>query len=216
MAHPHRCTDDETLAAFVDGLLPADAADALRAELSTCGACAAMARALGWVAAGSPLAFEPPPVPSAWTARAIERFATREGAAARVQRVAVRVVRAVRDSVLETVAGALAPLETPAMAFRGGPESQRALRYPCTLGDHPLELELVAEEDDFVEVRVRPLRPTGDGLLLRLVERDHTVALGTLPPSGTLLAAVPPGHYALVLEHGGARLDALDLDVLAG
>jgi hypothetical protein len=52
--------------------------------------------------------------------------------------------------------------------------------------------------------------------LLRLVEREETIALGTLPTAGTLLAAVPPGQYRLVLERSGALVDALDLEVLAG
>jgi len=216
MAQTHRCSDDETLAAYLDGLLPPDAAAALRADLTECSACAAAAAAVGWVVAASPQRFDPPAVPASWIARAAELFPTQRAPLAAAQRVAVRVVRTVRDAVLEAVSGALQPDLAPSVAFRGEGAGQRALRYPCTLADHPLELELVAEEDDFVEVRVRPLRPTAEGLLLRLIEREQTVALGTLPPTGTLLAAVPPGHYALVLEQSGARLDALDLEVLAG
>ena len=216
MAQMHRCSDDETLAAYLDGLLPPDEAAALRTALTECRDCAAAASALGWVVAASPIAFDAPAVPASWTARATDLFSAQRTPLAAAQRVAVRVVRTVRDAVLEAVSGALQPEWAPTLAFRGEGVGQRALRYPCTLGDHPLELELVAEDDDFVEVRVRPLRPTAEGLLLRLIEREQTVALGTLPPTGTLLAAVPPGHYALVLEQSGARLDALDLEVLAG
>jgi len=216
MAHTHRCSDDETLAAYMDGLLSPDAAAALRANWAECGACAAAAAALRWVVAASPARFEAPDVPEAWTARAAGLFPTSQAPLAAAQRVAVRVVRSVREALLEAVGGALQPMNEPALAFRGEAAGQRALRYPCTLADHPLELELVAEEDDFVEVRVKPLRPTTEGLLLRLIEHEQTVALGTLPPTGTLLAAVPPGHYALVLEQSGARLDALELEVLAG
>lgn len=220
MANRHRCPDEETLAAYFDGLLAPEAAEHLHAGMATCAECAAFAAALGVVLQserGAHFETDAAPLPDAWIERAQGLWPDeRRVAVSSVGRIAVKLLGGLQRYVLEPMADALQPAPGAALAFRGDAAGSRALRYPLTLGDLPLEVELSNDEEDFVEVRVRPLRPASDGLLLRLVEHEETVALGTLPTAGTLLAAVPPGQYRLVLERSGAQVDALDLEVLAG
>jgi hypothetical protein len=220
MAIRHQCPDEETLAAYFDGLLAPEAAEQLREGMAACAECAGFAAALGVVLQSERAAHfetDAAPVPDALVTRIQGLWGDdREAVVASVGRIAVKLLGGLQRYVLEPLADALQPAPSAALAFRGGATGARALRYPLTLGDLPLEVELSSEEEDFVEVRVRPLRPAADGLMLRLTDREETVALGTLPTAGTLLAAVAPGHYRLVLERSGAALDALDLEVLAG
>lgn len=202
----HRCPDDETLAAYFDGLLPPDAEAALHAELLRCPDCLELVGALGVVLrAEAPDAFAAA-VDDPLTRRAIDLWPAERGPS-RALRLAVRWL----GERLEPLADALQPLPAPTVAVRGVAPAGEDLRYQVTLGDLPLEVDLEADGPQRLSLTVRPLRPPPTGTLLRLSSEGETRALSTLTPDGTTLPALAPGQYRLTVEHRDHALGHLQL-----
>ncbi|MEZ4471217.1 MAG: hypothetical protein R3F60_10530 [bacterium] len=210
--HAHRCPDEETLAAWFDGLLSPAAQDALCAELLGCPSCARLAAALGLVIeADTPAAFAAAPaVPAAVTRRALDLWPAEPAPAARALRLAVRWIQ----DRLSPLADALAPLPVAAGAMRGaasGPQDE--LHYQVRVGDLDLEIELGVDGPAHVALGVRPSSPPPAGLLLRLTAGGETCAMSSLTADGAVLDALPAGDYELCLERAGEALGQLSLSL---
>lgn len=215
----HRCPDEETLAAYFDGLLSPDDELALHAEMLACPDCLELIGALGLVLRDEdPDAWTTaPPVPAAVTERAVALWPDASAGALDPGRRPDGIVRiAIRwlGDRLEPLVDALAPLPAPAVSVRGAADSAGAredLRYQVTLGDLPLEVDLETEGPQRLALTVRPLRPPPAGALLRLATAGETRALSSLTPDGTTLAALAPGSYDLILEHRDRALGHIHL-----
>lgn len=206
----HRCADDETLAAYFDGLLsPADEADLMR-EMRTCPDCLEVVSALGLVIADdTPDAWKSVQVPAEVTARAKALWPA-ESVIDKAVRIAVRWI----GEALEPLADALAPMPAAAVAVRGAAARRDDLRYHVTLGDLPVEVDLEVDGIDAVAVTVRPIHPPPAGTILRLTADGETRALSSLDGEGATVDALPLGRYRLSIEHGADPVGAIDLDLL--
>lgn len=214
----HRCPDEETLAAWFDGLLPpADEAAFLR-ELRTCPDCLTLVAALGMVVdAEEPDGWQQVSVPAAVTARAQALWPTEPSPIApspiaQGLRIAARWI----GDALQPLADALAPMPLAAVAVRGAAAAETTreeLRYQVTFGDLPLEIDLEVDGPDEVALTVRPIHPPPAGLLLRLSAAGETRALSSLGRDGATVDALPPGQYELVVEQADQPLGRLQLDL---
>lgn len=212
----HRCPDEETLAAYFDGLLPPQEEAALHAELRACPDCARLVATLGLVIdAEEPEAWQRARVPEAVTRRALDLWPAEPGPAARAVRLAVRWI----GEQLQPLADALAPLPDAAVALRGGTAGAAAahdeLRYEVDVGDLPLSIDLEVEGPGQLALTVRPRAAPPPGALLRLTRDGETRALSSLTPDGSTLPALPAGTYTLQIEAAGRALGELTLDLEA-
>lgn len=209
----HRCPDEETFAAYFDGLLSPLETSHLHTEIGQCSDCQRLVGALGLVLAAEPVdAFESaPPVPSALTDRALELWPT--NLMDRALRVAIRWIG---DKLLPC-AGALQPLEAAAVTVRGsaspgvGPQPADELRYQLTIGELPVEIDLETDGPTEIALHIRPLAPPPTGLLVRLTADGQTRAISTLGLSGTTLSSIPADQYQLTIEHRSQPLGHLHL-----
>lgn len=208
----HRCPDEETLAAYFDGLLsPTDEA-ALHREMRTCPDCRELVAALGMVIdADAPDAWMAVEVPAAVTARAKALWPAepRDNPVSAGLRIAARFI----GDALRPLADALAPMPAPAVALRGAATARDELRYQVTLGDLPVQIDLEACGPQEAALTVRPLHPPPLGLLLRLTTDGETRALSSLDRDGATVDALPLGRYELSLEQGDHPLGRLELDL---
>ncbi len=204
----HVCPDEETLAAYFDGLLPPEAEAALHRELASCPDCARLASALGLVLeAEPPDAWERASVPAAVTRAAIDLWPAEPGPVHKALRLAARWL----DDQFQPLADALAPTALAGVAVRGPSAPAPELHYELTLGDLPLDIDLEPDGPNHFALTVRPQTPPPPSLLLRLTTAGETRALCTLDASGTTLPALPPGDYDLTLERGPDQLGHLTL-----
>lgn len=204
----HQCPDEETLAAYFDGLLDPGAEAALHAEMLRCPDCVSLVSALGvvlrsedpvaWVAA--------PAAPADLTRRALDLWPA-EAPVAAMLRIAVRWL----GDRLEPLADALRPEALTAGLVRGGATGGDDLRYQVSVGDLPLQVDLEADGPRRVTLTVRPLRPPPAGALLRLTTGGETRALSSLGPDGATVPALPPGDYRLSVEHRDGPLGEVAL-----
>lgn len=214
--HAHRCPDEETLAAWFDGLLSPAAQDALCADLLACPDCARLVAALGLVLeAEPPAAFAAAgPVPASVTRRALDLWPAEPSAVERGLRLAVRWVQ----DRLSPLADALAPLPLAAGAVRGAAAAvgpQEELHYQVQVGELALAIDLEVDGPDQVALNIRPLAPPPAGLLLRLTADGETRAMSSLTADGAVLTALPAGDYELCLEQRGQALGQLALTFAA-
>jgi hypothetical protein len=212
----HQCPDEETLAAYFDGLLPPADEAALHAEMLRCPDCLELVGALGLVLrAEAPDAFaRAPAVPEAVTRRALDLWpAEPDSSLDRALRIAVRWL----GERLQPLTDALQPAAAPALAMRGAaqPAERDDLRYQITLGDLPLEIGLESDGPQRLALTVRPLRAPAAGTLLRLTTAGETRALSSLTADGATVPALAPGQYRLTVEHRNHPLGHLQLS-LAG
>ena len=213
----HRCPDDETLAAYFDGLLPPGDEAALHEEMLTCSECVGLAAAIGLVVRDEPNdAFERAPVIdgaitehaiSLWPEAPLPDFGD-------MLRVAIRWV----DDLIVPLTDALTPLGLSNAAVRGGPEVRAAdpsgadeLRYRVTLGELSFEIDLEVDGPRQIALHIRPLTPPPSGLLVRLTAQGETRAMNSIGQRGTTLPALRATNYRLVIEHGDRALGHLDL-----
>lgn len=208
----HRCPDEETLAAYFDGLLPPADEAALLHEMRTCPDCLELIAALGMVIdAEEPDAWRHVEVPAALTARAKALWPAPQGLVERGLRIAARWI----GETLQPLADALAPAPAAALAVRGAAETPREeLRYQITLGDLPLQIDLEVDGPDEFAVTVRPIQPPPAGLLLRVRADGETRALSSLGGDGATVDALPTGRYELSVEQGEHALGRVELDLL--
>ncbi len=210
----HRCPDEETLAAWFDGLLPPAEEAALQRELGTCPDCIELVTALGYLIDAEPPDAFHTPAPAAAAARATALWP----AAPLADRVAAPLRLAVRwlGEQLAPLADALAPMAQPALALRGGAaaaQAQPQLTWRLDLGSVPFEVTLTADGPAHVDLTLRPLAPPPDGTLLRLSADGETCALSSLDTDGATVSALPTGTYALSLEGATGELGRLQIDL---
>ncbi|HJN75640.1 MAG TPA: hypothetical protein QGF58_17045, partial [Myxococcota bacterium] len=162
---PHHCPDEETLAAYFDGLLPQTEEAALHRELVSCPDCARLVAALGLVIeTEAPDAWHHASVPNSVTQAAIDLWPTTPSL---VDRTITLAARWIHDQ-LAPLADALAPTPMAATAVRGSSSPEAAteeLRYHVTLADLPFEIDLEVDGPEQVALTVRPLQPPPAGLL---------------------------------------------------
>lgn len=206
---PHDCPDEETLAAYFDGLLPEAAEVNLHRELIACPDCARLVAALGMVLESeAPDAWHHATVPAAVTQAAVALWPTTTSPLTSALNLAARWI----GDTLAPLADALTPLQPALSPVRGtAPTATEELHYQVTLGDVPLEIDLEVDGPEQVALTIRPLNPPPTGLLLRLTTSGETRALSTLDASGTTVPALSCGHYDLTLERGNQPLDHLTL-----
>lgn len=209
----HRCPDEETLAAFFDGLLPPAAEESFLRGLRTCDDCLELVAALGIVIdADDGLAWREQAVPAEVTRRALDLWPVEDDALRRGLRIAVKWI----GDALRPLTEAMTPLPPMATAVRGGDDAPREeLRYQVTLGDLPLEIDLEIDGPDELALTIRPIHPPPAGLLLRLMADGETRALSSLDDRGATVDALPLGHYELSIEQADRPLGSLRLDLLA-
>lgn len=207
----HECPDEETLAAFFDGLLPPGEADALHAQLVECPHCARLVAALGLVLeTDTEAAWAMASVPAAVTRRALDLWPADPDPLIRSLTLAVRWL----GDALAPLRDGLQPLTQPALAVRGGAESAERfeeLRYQVTIGDVPLEIDIEVDGPEQVALSIRPLNAPPSGVLVRLETDGETRALSSLTASGASLPALPIGDYRISLEQAGQALGELSL-----
>lgn len=208
----HRCPDEETLAAFFDGLLPPDAEQSFLRGLRTCDDCLELVAALGIVVdAEQPDAWLTSQVPAGLTARAKALWPA-EDPIARGLRIAIRWI----GDALQPLADALTPMPMAATAVRGAAaEAREELRYQVTLGDLPLEIDLEIDGPDEIALTVRPIHAPPAGMLLRLTTDGETRALSSLGDRGATVDALPLGRYELSIEQADHALGSVQLDLQA-
>lgn len=207
---PHLCPDEETLAAYFDGLLPQPEEAALHRELVSCPDCARLVAALGLVIESeAPDAWHHASVPTAVTQSAVDLWPTEASFVDHTLTLAARWIHA----QLAPLAGALAPLQMATAATRGAATATEELRYHVTLADLPFEIDLEVDGPEQVALTVRPLQPPPAGLLLRLTTGGETRALSTLDASGTTVSALPTGEYDLTIERADEALANLTLSL---
>ncbi len=208
----HRCPDEETLAAFFDGLLPPDAEQSLLRSLRTCDDCLELVAALGIVVdADDGHSWQTTAVPAALTDRAKALWPAADPIAHGL-RIAIKWI----GDALQPLADALAPMPMAATAVRGAAaEAREELRYQVTLGDLPLEIDLEIDGPDELALTVRPIHPPPAGMLLRLTADGETRALSSLGDRGATVDALPLGRYQLSIEQADRPLGSLHLDLNA-
>lgn len=223
----HRCPDEETLAAYFDGLLPPPDEATLLADMRTCPDCRDLIATLGLIIdAEDPEAWHTTEVPPAVTARAIAlwppELATHPALSPRAPshpttdpitrglRIAARWL----GDALQPLADALTP-EPATATLRGAPAHapREELRYHLTLGDLPLEIEVQVDGPDEIALTIRPLHPPPAGLLMRLTLAGETCAISSLDPEGTTIDALPTGCYELCLEASDHAIGRVQLDL---
>lgn len=206
----HRCPDEETLAAYFDGLLPPDAEQSFLRGLRTCDDCLELVAALGLVVdADVGEAWRTEAVPADVTARARDLWPA-EDPIARGLRIAVKWI----GDALQPLADALAPMPMAAAAVRSGATAAREeLRYQVTLGDLPVEIDLEIDGLEELALTVRPIHPPPAGILLRLTADGETRALSSLGDGGATVDALPLGRYELSIEQADRALGSLHLDL---
>lgn len=209
----HRCPDEETLAAWFDGLLPAADEAALLRELRGCPDCLSLVAALGMVVdAEVPDAWQQMSVPAEVTARAKALWPVEPGPITKGLRIAARWI----GEALQPLADAMAPMPMAAVAVRGAAAEdlpREELRYQVNFGDLPVEIDLEVDGPDEVAVTVRPIHPPPAGLVLRLSAAGETRALSSLGQDGATVDALPLGQYELVVEQAEQPLGRLQLDL---
>lgn len=207
----HRCPDEETLAAYFDGLLPPEAADALHAELIGCPDCTRLVAALGLVIeADTELAWMQAEVPTSVTARALDLWPVDPDPLIRSMRLAVKWL----GDRLAPLADALMPMPQAAMAMRGAGDAGEGfeeLRYQVTIGDVPVEIDLEVDGPEQIALSIRPVSAPPSGLLVRLQTEGETCAMSSLTASGTTLPALAVGAYRISLEQAGESIGALEI-----
>lgn len=209
----HRCPDEETLAAYFDGLLSPEAADALHAELIGCPDCTRLVAALGLVIeTDTELAWLRAEVPASVTRRALDLWPVEPDPLIRSLRLAVRWL----GDRIAPLADALAPLPQAAMAVRGAAHAAdgfEELRYQVTIGDVPVEIDLEVDGPEQIALSIRPVSAPPSGLLVRLQTDGETCAMSSLTAGGTTVPALASGAYRISLEQGGESIGALDLSL---
>ncbi len=207
----HRCPDDETIAAYFDGLLSDADQDVFFEEMRECPDCVATLASIGVVVRDSGAIPETFTVPAALTAAAVALFDRTETHDSMVS-IAVRWVQ----DALAPLAEALQPTLTPAMSMRGAAEKldrYEELKFHVTLGDVALVIDLEVDGPEEVALTVTPTAEPPSGLLLRLATEGETRAVSSLGMVGTTVAALSPGGYELVLEQGDRALGRMSLEL---
>ncbi len=188
----HRCPDEETLAAYFDGLMPPGDEAALHRELVTCPDCARLVAALGVVIeADAPGAAEAWAVPAALTRRAQALWPS-EPLVERVQR-GLRLAARWVDDALQPLADALAPQQLATVAVGGAPPAP----------PHP-------QRGGGGSRGGRPHAPP-PGLMLRVSAAGQTRALSSLTADGATVPALPAGDYELAIERPDGPLGHVTL-----
>lgn len=207
----HRCPDEETLAAYFDGLLaPADAT-ALHADLIGCPDCTRLVAALGLVIeTDSESAWMEASVPASVTRRALDLWPVEPDPLIRSMRLAIKWL----GDRIAPLADALTPMPQAAMAMRGAADlgdGAEELRYQVTIGDVPVEIDLEVDGPEQIALSIRPVSAPPTGLLVRLQTDGETCAMSSLTASGTTVPALAVGAYRISLEQAGEAIGALDL-----
>ena len=206
----HHCPDEETLAAYFDGLMPAEEEAALHAELLSCPDCVRLVATLGLVLEVEPAdAWQQARVPGAVTRRAVDLWPVEPSAVTQTLHLAARWL----GERLAPLAEALAPTPLAAGVVRGGAQAAEDLHYEITLGELPLEIDLEVDGPEQVALTLRPTAPPPAGLLLRLSSAGETRALSTLDAGGTTLSALACGDYELTLERADETVGHLTLSL---
>ncbi len=208
----HRCPDEETLAAYFDGLMPPGEEAALHRELVACPDCARLVAALGVVIeAEAPGAADTWAVPAALTRRAQALWPS-EPLVERVQR-GLRLAARWVDDALQPLADALAPPQLATVAVRGAarPAAHDELRYELTVGDLPVAIDLEVDGPSQIALTVRPLHAPPPGLMLRVSAAGQTRALSSLTADGATVPALPAGDYELAIERPDGPLGHVTL-----
>ncbi len=157
----HRCPDEETLAAYFDGLMPAEDEAILQAEMIQCPDCTRLVAALGLVIeAEEPDAWRSASVPAAITQAAMDLWPAEPNPVTEGLRVAARWL----GEALQPLADALAPMQLAGGLVRGAAAiAEEELRYTVNVGDIPLQLDLEVDGPRQIALSVRPLEAPPPG-----------------------------------------------------
>lgn len=209
----HRIPDEETLAAYFEGLLDPMEEAAVRRALTQDPATAELVAALGLMIQAEPADAFTTPVPAHVT-RAAANLWPAEPVAQRVGhglRLAARWI----GETLQPLADALAPTPQPALALRGAAAEALppSLTWQLELGPVPVELTVTVEGAGQVALAIRPLGPPPAGALLRISAADQLRAMSSLGPDGATVSALPAATYTLALEAPEGELGRVDLDL---
>lgn len=202
------CSDEETLAAYFDGLLPPAEEAEFLAALRSCPECVEMVAALGFVIGGETEAWKSTSVPAAVTARAKALWPTSPDPVSQAMRLAVKWI----GDALSPIADALQPMGMPAVAMRGAAAlAHDELLYEVELGDSAFTISVEVDGPTEVAVSVRTVQPPPPGLMLRLRCQGETRAMSSLGSTGTTISALPVGIYQMTVEQADKTVGQLEL-----
>ncbi len=204
----HQCPDEETLAAYFDGLLEQSDENQFLASLRSCPDCVEIVAALGFVIGAETEPWKTTTVPASITARAKALWPTTEDPVSRAMRLAVKWI----GDALSPLAEAIQPMGMPAVAMRGAPAiAHDELMYEVKLGDSAFTISVEVDGPAEVAVSVRALDPTPPGLMLRLRHQGETRAMSSLGSTGTTISALPVGTYEMTVERADETVGLLEL-----
>jgi anti-sigma factor RsiW len=204
----HRCPDEESLAAYFDGLLTPPEERRFLAGLRGCSDCIEMVAALGFVIEAESDAYRTMTVPAGVTARAKALWPAAVDPVTRAMRLAVRWI----GDALSPLADALQPVGLPAVAMRGAAAvALDELFYEVSLGDTAYTISVEVDGPAEVAVSVRSVQAPPPGLMLRLRCDGETRAMSSLGATGTTISALPVGIYEMTLEQADRAVGQLEL-----
>lgn len=209
----HRTPDEETLAAYFEGLLDPAEEGAVRRALAEDPQVAELVAALGLMIEAEPADALSTPAPAYVTRAAVDLWPA-EPVAQRVTQGLRLAARWIGDQ-LQPLADALAPLPQPALTLRGAAaEAVRGeLTWQVDLGPVPVELTVAVEGPGQIALGARPLARPPAGALLRLSTGEHLRAMSSLGPDGATVSALPAATYTLALEGPEGELGRIELDL---
>ncbi len=204
----HHCPDEETLAAYFDGLLPPSEENQLLASLRECPDCIDTVAALGFVIGGETDAWKTTSVPAAVTARAKALWPVTADPVSRAMRLAVKWI----GDALSPLADAIQPMGMPAVAMRGAAAlALDELQYEVDMGNSAFTISVEVDGPTEVAVSVRAVDPPPPGLMLRLRCQGETRAMSSLGSAGTTISALPVGTYEMTVERADKTVGHLEL-----
>lgn len=207
------CSEEETLASYLSGLLAHSAREEFEAHLAVCTAC------LDDVTAAH--AAVPGGEKEAVSRRLLERAMALVPAAPAAPDLFNLVVGLVRNSLeLVSTSGELVPAPAPVGVRGKGKLADAAiLQVEKELGEFKLAVEVERVEDEMCQVAVRVKTKAGlssDGVRLSLLSGGREQASYLARDGGAIFERIPPGDYQLAMTQGGDPLGSVRLTIKEG
>ena len=206
------CPDEETLAAYFDGLLTPNQAEDVHRRLLGCDECQSLFASLGAVIAAGDELPVPFSVPASVTAKAESLWPNSlDKRVSRGVRLAVRWV----EGALQPLSDALQPLTYSTMPMRGAAASKQAevLTFEVDLSQLGLHVTLEYDSPDEVTMTIKLISQGHGSLSLRLVKDGEVRAMSSLDALGATMAALSAGIYHIDITEDNADTSSFTVEL---